>query len=158
MMSDFDKISNEIKQSNDNTIHIARQLFGLIKNEIDLQKDDFLSDVGDVKALMVRMLGLDQRRYSLKTEKPIAYESNDHTHPHGTQNDNSRRWHFVKTCEKLVSKAKLAFLDLGCSGGGWFLTSCLMGTMLPAWREVTILSFGGVLSGKQYQTVYLRRI
>lgn len=64
----------------------------------------------------------------LKTEYPIAYESLDHLYPHGTIRDNTRYPRFVEKCEEILSsKKKLAFLDLGCSGGGMVLEAALRG-------------------------------
>lgn len=64
----------------------------------------------------------------LSTEYPVAYESLDHLYPHGTIRDNTRYPRFVEKCEQLIgSEKKLAFLDLGCSGGGMVLEAALRG-------------------------------
>ena len=64
----------------------------------------------------------------LETENPVAYESLDHLHPHGTKQDNTRYPRFVEKCEKILApKKNLAFLDLGCSGGGMVLDAALRG-------------------------------
>ncbi len=64
----------------------------------------------------------------LETDHPIAYESLDHLYPHGTIRDNTRYPRFVEKCEELLlPKRDLAFLDLGCSGGGMVLESALRG-------------------------------
>lgn len=64
----------------------------------------------------------------LETEYPIAVESLDHRYPHGTTHDNTRYPRFVERCEKLLApRSKLAFLDLGCSGGGMVLDAALRG-------------------------------
>jgi len=52
----------------------------------------------------------------LHTNHPVAYESKDHTHPHGTINDNTTCPNFVnKICK---TRPQITFLDLGCAGGG----------------------------------------
>ncbi len=57
---------------------------------------------------------------TLKTEHPLAYESPDHLHPHGTK-DLSTRKIFVVKMTKLLKKSfpgqQLRFLDLGCAAG-----------------------------------------
>lgn len=64
----------------------------------------------------------------LETDYPVAYKSKDHLHPHGTIQDNTRFPRFVERCETLlVAKRDLAFLDLGCSGGGMVLEAALRG-------------------------------
>lgn len=55
--------------------------------------------------------------FTLKTDHPIALESNDHLYPWGTMQDNTRGQRFVKTCEIHFQKS-LKTMDLGCSGGG----------------------------------------
>ena len=64
----------------------------------------------------------------LKTDYPIAYESNDTKVPHGTIRDNTRCPRFISRCEEVFnSKHTLNFLDLGCSGGGMVLDALLKG-------------------------------
>ncbi len=53
----------------------------------------------------------------LKTDFPVAYESNDHIAPWGTKNDNTRSARFCRAVEQHFRR-KLIALDLGCSGGG----------------------------------------
>lgn len=63
---------------------------------------------------------------TLKTNYPVAYESNDHLVPHGTVRDNTRFPRFITKCETLFpEKKQLSFLDLGCSGGGMVLDAIL---------------------------------
>lgn len=58
----------------------------------------------------------------LVTEHPLAADSLDHRRPRGTMNDDTHCIEFVKNCEELFSyKRHLAYLDLGCSGGGMVL-------------------------------------
>ena len=65
---------------------------------------------------------------NLITDYPVAYESLDHLYPHGTIRDNTRYPRFIKKCEELLGRENgLAFLDLGCSGGGMVLDAALRG-------------------------------
>lgn len=64
----------------------------------------------------------------LETEYPVAYDSLDHLHPHGTIRDNTRYPRFIKKCEQVLGRSRdLSFLDLGCSGGGMVLEAALRG-------------------------------
>lgn len=54
--------------------------------------------------------------FKVKTDYPIAYESPDHTNPHGTKNDNSKNRSFVNLMNQLYLDAKI--IDIGCAGGG----------------------------------------
>ena len=65
---------------------------------------------------------------NLITDYPVAYKSLDHLYPHGTIRDNTRYPRFIKKCEELLGRENgLAFLDLGCSGGGMVLDAALRG-------------------------------
>lgn len=69
-----------------------------------------------------------KKNIELKTDFPIAFESNDHKFPHGTIRDNTRYPRFITKCESLFKNIKeLSFLDLGCSGGGMVLEAALKG-------------------------------
>ena len=82
----------------------------------------------DIMVAMERQLPwLPQSSIKLVTEFPIAYQSLDHKYPHGTVRDNTRYPRFIAKCEKLLSKNNLAYLDLGCSGGGMVLDAALRG-------------------------------
>lgn len=54
--------------------------------------------------------------FSIVTEYPIAYQSNDHTHPWGTKRDNFTNKKFINEISEHFG-GKFNFLDLGCSGG-----------------------------------------
>lgn len=72
----------------------------------------------DIIVLLNRMMGLDGRsKVYLRTEHPVAVESNDHKFPRGTANDNTRYPRFCQKCEQIFGR-KLRLLDLGCAGGG----------------------------------------
>lgn len=64
----------------------------------------------------------------LKTDYPVALESDDHKFPFGTKQDDTRHPRFIRKCESLFSVDRdIKFLDLGCSGGGMVLDACLRG-------------------------------
>ena len=64
----------------------------------------------------------------LVTDHPVAIYSNDHLHPWGTAHDNTRAPFFIRKCEELLGKNEgLAFMDIGCSGGGIVLDALLRG-------------------------------
>lgn len=68
------------------------------------------------------------KRYELRTDYPVAYNSMDHLYPWGTKNDNTRAPFFIRKCETLFPDKKcLHFADLGCSGGGIVLDALLRG-------------------------------
>ena len=57
--------------------------------------------------------------FNLYTDHPVAIDSRDHTHPHGTKNDNTRNKKFVdKVTKWFWMKGPINFLDIGCAGGG----------------------------------------
>ena len=60
-----------------------------------------------------------------RTEK-VAIHSIDHLYPRGTAQDNTRWPVFVKKCEELF-EGDIAYLDLGCSGGGLVFDFALRG-------------------------------
>ncbi len=65
---------------------------------------------------------------SLLTEHPLALDSLDTQYPHGTIRDNTRFPRFIKKCESIFGMDRgMAFLDLGCSGGGMVLDAALRG-------------------------------
>lgn len=64
-------------------------------------------------------------RFYLNTDHPVAIHSRDHTHPHGTVNDNSRNKAFNEKLYKLYAGRHINLIDLGCSGGG-FVHDCLL--------------------------------
>lgn len=66
------------------------------------------------------------RNYRLVTDHPIAYQSDDHIHPRGTRNDNTRSPRFVGAAERVFQR-KFRVLELGCAGGGLVLDFLLAG-------------------------------
>lgn len=60
----------------------------------------------------------------LKSEKEVAYDSNDYFVPWGTIRDNSRNNRFNDKLYRLFPDQQIYVLDLGCSGGG-FVKDCI---------------------------------
>jgi cyclopropane fatty-acyl-phospholipid synthase-like methyltransferase len=51
-------------------------------------------------------------------DHPIAYESKDHTDPHGTANDNTKNGAYVRELIRNFGN-EMRYMDLGCAGGGF---------------------------------------
>ncbi len=64
--------------------------------------------------------------YSLRTDFPVAINSDDHIFPCGTMRDNTRHPRFVRAIEIIFGK-KISTLDLGCAGGGLVMDFLLAG-------------------------------
>ena len=62
-----------------------------------------------------------------ETERPVAEDTDDHQHPWGAAQDNTRSPRFVAACERHFPRQRLAAMDLGCSGGGLVLDFILRG-------------------------------
>lgn len=88
---------------------------------------DFLHD--DLFVLLKSYLNAnDDKSVVLETEFPVAFTSNDHLNPKGTIEDNTRCPKYFHKCEEMFpDKAKLRFLDMGCSSGGLVLDALLRG-------------------------------
>jgi len=63
-------------------------------------------------------LELDQPRWTIQTDHPVAFDTPDTTNPWGAANDNSHRPIIPHICKYILGRPKLSFMDLGCSGGG----------------------------------------
>jgi len=101
---------------------IAEPILDEIHRHIDFTYRDIMI------ALQRQHAFLPENNIKLETDYPVAYESLDHLNPHGTIRDNTRYPRFVEKCETLLAaKKQLAFLDLGCSGGGMVLEAALRG-------------------------------
>jgi len=65
---------------------------------------------------------------AIRTDHPIANDTDDHQIPWGTAQDTTRSPRFAAACERhFAGRAPLTFLDLGCSGGGLVLDFILRG-------------------------------
>jgi 2-polyprenyl-3-methyl-5-hydroxy-6-metoxy-1,4-benzoquinol methylase len=62
---------------------------------------------------------VEDRRVSVITGKPIAYDSPDHMVPWGTKQDNSVNLLFNAKLAAWIPRQDLSVLDLGCAGGGF---------------------------------------
>jgi methyltransferase family protein len=58
-------------------------------------------------------------RYSVITDKPVAYDSPDHVTPWGTSRDNSVSPLFNAKLGRWIPPEEMSVLDLGCAGGGF---------------------------------------
>jgi len=54
---------------------------------------------------------------SVKTKKPVAFDSSDHIKPRGTLRDNSSNYNFNLKAYQFFNYKNISVLDLGCSGG-----------------------------------------
>lgn len=66
-----------------------------------------------------RLLKHIDKKISVITEKPVAYDSPDHIEPWGTKQDNSINLNFNYKLAKWIPIEDLTVLDLGCAGGGF---------------------------------------
>lgn len=113
---------SRIWKAEDQLLQKAGQILDETHRHIDFVYRDILIALSRQKDF------LPENHISLVTDHPVAYESLDHLYPHGTIRDNTRYPRFVEKCEQIFSaKNGLAFLDLGCSGGGMVLEASLRG-------------------------------
>jgi 2-polyprenyl-3-methyl-5-hydroxy-6-metoxy-1,4-benzoquinol methylase len=54
----------------------------------------------------------------IKTDFPVALDSNDHIYPHGTKMDNHTNYLFNENIYRLFAGKEFKLMDLGCAGGG----------------------------------------
>lgn len=91
------------------------------KSEIDYL---FLR-LSDLSSLLVQSKKVVWR---VETNKPVAIDSNDHLHPRGVKQDETRKPAFVKQLIEMFGP-QVSYLDLGCAGGGlvydFILENCL---------------------------------
>jgi 2-polyprenyl-3-methyl-5-hydroxy-6-metoxy-1,4-benzoquinol methylase len=64
--------------------------------------------------------------FSIITSHPVACDSEDHLHPHGTRNDNHGDPVFVQEVEQFFGR-KFGLMDLGCAGGQWVVDALSSG-------------------------------
>jgi 2-polyprenyl-3-methyl-5-hydroxy-6-metoxy-1,4-benzoquinol methylase len=81
--------------------------------------------ISDLSKLMLQQK---KANWRIETSKPIAIDSNDHLHPRGVRQDETRKPAFVMQVLDLYGK-NVSYLDLGCAGGGlvydFVLNDCL---------------------------------
>lgn len=114
--------ANDIAQTVRNDLAGFYSEFSKIHRHIDFVQRDIMT------VLQNRLHFAASHNLEVRTRFPVAFESADHLHPHGTAGDNTRCPRFIRTCETLFPRDKdLSFLDLGCSGGGMVLEAVLRG-------------------------------
>ena len=105
-------------------------LFDYLRNIRAIQLESLKLQDMQYRDLLDIQSGRKQLRHNdtveLKTEHPVAYDSPDHINPLGTIQDNTRNYAFYNKCRALYGD-KLAYLDLGCSGGGLVFEFALNG-------------------------------
>jgi SAM-dependent methyltransferase len=123
----------ELRQVHDAIVHRL--------NYVDHNLYLHLREASRVRELYYRdvMLVLDRfaqfipkSRVELKTDHPVAADTDDHRFPRGTAQDNTRLPRFVAACERYFAQRgqpsrPLTYLDLGCAGGGLVLDFVLRG-------------------------------
>lgn len=119
-----------IKSRLKNLLVLPHRLFDFLHNIKAIQLENM-----KLQDMQYRdMLDLESGRLTIKhntsvviqTEYPVAYDSPDHINPLGTIQDNTRNYAFYKKCRTLYGP-EMAFLDLGCSGGGLVFDFALNG-------------------------------
>jgi SAM-dependent methyltransferase len=120
---DFSILRQEISSLRD----LCRDISGrFLLTEAGRQENDLRYQ--DILLLLNRLTPfVSEKPFSVQTDYPVAYESNDHKFPRGTKNDNTRLPRFVAACEKHFPGQSLCYMDLGCSGGGLVLDFLLRG-------------------------------
>jgi hypothetical protein len=108
-------------------LDIARQLYAALESRLQAAQAQQSAQLQDVRRLAVLQLA-PRNSLVLETDNPIAYESNDHTAPRGTKNDNTRNQRFCRAVEAYFGR-KVTALDLGCAGGGLVLDFLLRGNV-----------------------------
>lgn len=83
----------------------------------------------DLLVLVARLRdSLPSPQVRVETAHPVALTSDDHLHPLGVAQDNTRCARFVGACERLLGVDRpLRALDLGCAGGGMVLEFAMRG-------------------------------
>ncbi len=115
---------NEIEQKTDNIIKDQMRFIAEMHKHIDYFHQDifsFLAQTADCGN------PLKTQRVQVITNHPVAIHSNDHLHPRGTANDNTRAPFFIRKCEELFPNKKIKYMDIGCAGGGIVLDALLRG-------------------------------
>ena len=96
------------------------------RDEVHRHIDALYRDIMIVLEKQLHFVG--EHGLVLKTNAPVAINSRDHLYPTGTAQDNTRYPRFIKKCEEIFGENEgLAFMDLGCSGGGMVLDAILRG-------------------------------
>lgn len=94
------QIVREIKKQHESLQYSVDRLLNMVLNQELRAIDD-----GDLP------------RVALRTDYPVAVQSDDHKTPLGARQDNTHYPRFVRRCEQIFRRS-LRALDLGCAGGG----------------------------------------
>lgn len=118
---------DSVKEGNISIRPWTRKLLGRDRlAELEAQVRSLQAHIDIVSADLARTASLPPGSVQVETKHPVAADSDDHIHPKGTAADNTRCPRFVRTMERAMGD-KLAFLDLGCSGGGLVFDFLLAG-------------------------------
>jgi len=122
----FLKHDREAKHINQNEFDKLREFIESKSNDESKSEIDYLFlRLSDLSRILVQSKKIVWR---VKTDKPIAIDSNDHLHPRGVKQDETRKPAFVKQLIAMYGP-QVSYLDLGCAGGGlvydFILEDCL---------------------------------
>ena len=121
--------SNSMSSVHDE-LQILRDDLTRIQNHIEQFESSQQFSLDDIRresfAFYKSQMRLDSQ-YQINTRFPVAYESDDHIHPRGTRNDNTRHPRFIHAAELVLKKERLNVMELGCAGGGLVLDFLLAG-------------------------------
>ena len=102
--------------------HIHSIEFDEIREYIETKSN--LQSKSEVDYLFLRLSDLSRLlvqtkevAWRVETNKPIAIDSNDHLHPRGVKQDETRKPAFVRQLIDMFGP-HVTYLDLGCAGGG----------------------------------------
>jgi len=120
---DTSQLADRIQDCYNKTLEVSGRFYltGAGKQEVDLRYQDLLFLLNRLTPF------IPEESFTVKTDHPVALDSNDHLNPWGTQYDNTRSPRFVMACERHFPGQKLKYMDLGCSGGGLILDFLLRG-------------------------------
>jgi 2-polyprenyl-3-methyl-5-hydroxy-6-metoxy-1,4-benzoquinol methylase len=98
----------------------------VVKNaEVKSESDYLFLRISDISRLLIQDRKVNWR---IETNRPVAIDSNDHIHPRGVKQDETRKPAFVSQLINLYGP-NVSYLDLGCAGGGlvydFILRECL---------------------------------
>ena len=105
---DLEKISEDFLSSKNVNLEYLKKIFDHILNQnIHHSPKPYNKDINN------------EYIYNIITDKPIAYESFDHTMPRGSKSDNFSSMKFIYKVVEWLGHKNLKVLDIGCAGGGF---------------------------------------
>lgn len=118
---------DSLREGRINIRHWTRNLLGRDRlADLEARVRSLQAHIEIVTADLAHAASLPPGSVQIETKHPVAVYSDDHIHPKGTGVDNTRCPRFVGTMQRAIGD-KLAFLDLGCSGGGLVFDFLLAG-------------------------------